>query len=78
MLYVRYLKMSLASISIVLQIIYGMMDISLVVERKEDANDDLTDEEQEIKMDNRRNFTFGLGVVGLFIALVNYVITAFE
>ncbi|CAG5104257.1 Oidioi.mRNA.OKI2018_I69.chr1.g1166.t1.cds [Oikopleura dioica] len=78
MLYIRYLKMVLASTSIVLQIIYGMMDISLVVERKEDANDDLTEEEQEIKMDNRRNFTFGLGVVGLFIALVNYVITAFE
>lgn len=72
------LKMSLAGISIVLQVVYGFIDIVLIVEKQEDEKDGLESDEVAEKMEKRVWITFIAGVLGLFISIVNYVIAAFE
>ena len=72
------LKLVLASVSIFLQILFGMIEISLLIEQKEDAKHELTEEEQEEKMQNRKKSLFTRGVMGLLIAMINYTIAAFE
>ena len=72
------LKMSLAALSIVLQVVYGFIDIVLIVEKQEDEKDGLESEEVLEKMEKRVWITFIAGVLGLLISIVNYVIAAFE
>ncbi|CAG5103074.1 Oidioi.mRNA.OKI2018_I69.chr1.g602.t1.cds [Oikopleura dioica] len=76
--YPMLLKMSLAALSIVLQVVYGFIDIVLIVEKQEDEKDGLETEEVLEKMEKRVWITFIAGVLGLLISIVNYVIAAFE
>ena len=76
--YPIYFKIALSTISIILQAIYGMMDISLIVEKRQDEADGLDDDEIEEKMRNRRTYTYWIGTIGLLISVTNYLLTAFE
>ena len=72
------LKIVLACISIVLQVIYGFIDISLVVEKQEDEAQGMDKKAIEQKMQTRAWTSFTAAVLGLFISIVNYVMAAFE
>jgi len=61
-----------------LQVIYGFIDISLVVEKQEDEGQGMDKKAIEQKMQTRAWTSFTAAVLGLFISIVNYVMAAFE
>ncbi|CAG5078504.1 Oidioi.mRNA.OKI2018_I69.PAR.g9005.t1.cds [Oikopleura dioica] len=76
--YIIMLKLALSVISILLQVMYGFFEISLLVEKKQDEDAGLTEEEIEEKGKKRLKTSFTSGTVALFISVVNYFIAAFE
>ena len=72
------LKLALSVISILLQVMYGFFEISLLVEKKQDEDAGLTEEEIDEKGKKRLKTSFTSGTVALFISVVNYFIAAFE
>ena len=49
-----------------------------MVEKRQDENAGLDEDEMEEKMQNRTTYTYCIGTIGLFISVVNYLLTAFE
>ena len=76
--YIIMLKLALSVISILLQVMYGFFEISLLVEKKQDEDAGLTEEEIDEKGKKRLKTSFTSGTVALFISVVNYFIAAFE